>query len=691
MTGSLRWLLAAAFVLLFVLLPSADDHQVALLKTRSWLLDGETSPLLAVSPSPERPLPALRAEVLPPDGRAAELAAAFARAGREWARGNGREVDESLPPVRLEVRIGDNGFEARIGDRDGRALAGADGTAIGPLRYLKTPREGEPSAGYYPDRLSLLPAFLAIVLAILSGRVIVSLLAGCYAGAVLFAGGAPLAGASHLLVGTAWDRILTESFNQEIIGFVVFLFMSVGVMARSGGIQGMVAWVSRFARGPVSTQVCAWMIGVLIFFDDYSNCIISGSTMRPLTDRSGVSREKLAYIVDSTAAPIAGISIFSTWVAYEVSMFALQLPEVTRADGVTPFQKEDGFAVFVSTLPFRFYCIFTIVTVLLTIVMRREFGPMLQAARRAFHERKPVADDAQPMVADDLDRTAPPDGAPRRGRNALLPILLLIGATVTLVFVQGTAALRADDPAALELPLLERIPRILGGGESQRALFHGSVAALLLAVLLAVGQRILSLGEALQSALRSAQSLFFAIVILVLAWSIGAVCKDLGTAQFLTAAFHGSFEPWLLPIVMFVTSSLVAFSTGTSYGTMAILLPNVVVLAHSMGAASPELGSVGLMILTIGAVLEGSIFGDHCSPISDTTVLSSVSTGCDHLHHVRTQAPYALLVMGVATVCGYLPVALLGPGYWPLAWTAGIGAIVLWLRVFGRDPSRARA
>jgi Na+/H+ antiporter NhaC len=681
MTGSLRWLLAAAFVVLFALLPSADDRQVALLKTRAWLLD-DGSPLAAALPDESSPVPILESEILPPSPEAADLAEAFARTGREWARSNGREIDRQAPPLRLTLRVGDNGFEA--------TLLGPQGAPAGePLRYLKSPVEGETSAGYFPNRLSLLPAFLAIILAILTGRVIPSLLAGCLAGALLYTELSPTAGVAHLTLGIAWGRILTDSFNQEILGFVIFLFMAVGVMARSGGIQGMVAWVSRFAKGPVSTQLCSWAIGILVFFDDYSNCIITGSTMRPLTDRNGVSREKLAYIVDATAAPIAGISIFSTWVAYEVSMFALQLPEVTQADGITPFRQADGFAIFVQTLPFRFYCIFTIATVLLTILLRREFGPMLAAERRAHHHRKPVADDARPMVAEDLDRTSPPEGAPLLGRNAFLPILLLVGATVFLVFRQGTAALAADDPTALSLPLLERIPKILGGGESQRALFYASIGAFALAVLLAVGQRILKLGDAVQSALRSAKSLGFAVIILVLAWSIGAVCKDLGTAQFLTAAFHGSFQPWLLPIVLFVTSALVAFSTGTSYGTMAILLPNVVVLAHVMGSEVPELGGVGLMILTIGAVLEGSIFGDHCSPISDTTVLSSVSTGCDHLHHVRTQAPYAVAVMAIATICGYLPAALLGPSYWPLSWALGLTAVVAMLLIFGRDPRRS--
>ena len=572
------------------------------------------------------------------------------------------------------MRIGDNGFRSDL-YRD------LDRPPTATLQLLATPVEGETSDGYYPDRWSLLPAFLAIALAILSGRVVPSLLIGCVAGAALYTGGL-VGGAAHFAVGTVWDDVLTSRFNLEIVGFVVFLFMTVGVMARSGGIQGMVEWIRGYARGPVSAQLCSYAIGILIFFDDYSNCIITGTTMRPLTDKVGVAREKLAYIVDSTAAPIAGVSIFSTWVAYEVSTFANQLPEVTKEDG-TPFTQSDGFAVFVQTLPFRFYCLFTLIMVAATILTRREFGPMLKAARRAWHDRQPVAPDAQPMVADGLARTEPPEGAPQRGINALLPILLLVVATITLIVTFGTQAMSPQD---WDRGFVARVATILGNGESQRALCYAAAMALVLAVALAVGQGILTVADALASAWRSAQSLVFAIVILVLAWSIGNICSDLGTAPFLTAAFYGSFPPWLLPVVMFLLSSMIAFSTGTSYGTMAILLPNIVVLAHTMGTSMPELGGPALMVLTIGAVLEGSIFGDHCSPISDTTVLSSVSTGSDHLHHVRTQAPYAVAVMAIAIVCGYVPAAWLGPAAWPICWAVGLVTIFVLLFVVGRRP-----
>ncbi len=213
--------------------------------------------------------------------------------------------------------------------------------------------------------------------------------------------------------------------------------MAIGIMARSGGIQGMVDWISRYADGPVRTQLCAWLVGLLIFFDDYTNCVVVGSTMRPLTDRNRVSREKLAYIVDSTAAPVAGISVFSTWIAYEVSMFAPQLPEVTKPDG-SPYAVADGFAVFIETLPLRFYCLFTLALVAMTVLMRREFGPMHKAERRARLEGKPSADDARPMSDGGLEDARPRDGSPQRGSNALVPVLLMMA--VTLALTAATSA-----------------------------------------------------------------------------------------------------------------------------------------------------------------------------------------------------------------------------------------------------------
>ncbi len=668
MGGKLRYLLAAAFAALYFAIPDVDHDHLAYLRTRAWLndtalqqfvVDGRIAPLAA-------------------DVESAARAADYERTVRVWARSRQLQV-EPTQSLRLDVDVDEAGFTASLSDGAGGA----------PVR-LALARDG--SLGYYPDRTSTIPAFLAIALAILTGKVIPSLLLGCLVGAWLATGGA-LAGVQYFVTDNLWARVLLQSFNLRIMGFVILLFMAIGVMARSGGIQGMVEWVRKFARGPISTQLCSYVIGILIFFDDYSNCIITGTTMRPLCDRNRVSREKLAYIVDSTAAPIAGISIVSTWIAYEISMFRDQLPEVTHRvrDAVTGVEMEvaytvgDAFSVFVQTLPYRFYCIFTLALVLLTILTRREFGPMLAAERRAVHDGKPAADDAKPMLARGLAELEAPSGARIRGRNAFVPVVVLVSCALGLMLFFGYTH---PDRGPLSGAFGDDLRAILANAQSERALLYSSAIALLVAAAMAIGSGVLRPRQTAAAAVRSFSSLYFAVVILVLAWAIGNTCKDLGTAQYLTAAFQSAFSAWLLPVVLFLLAALVAFSTGTSYGTMAILLPNVVVLAHTVGE-SAAIGGVGLMLLSIGAVLEGSIFGDHCSPISDTTVLSSVATASDHLHHVRTQAPYAVLGMSVAMLFGYLPMALWSPAAWPLALVGGLGALLLWLFVVGSRPETA--
>ena len=707
----LRLITAAAFALLFFLIPSPDTTvgraYLGTLKVREWLLDAE-GPLNDLVQDGAIPPLAVEYRLSPSDPEIAAVQAADCRrAGEEWAAARTieagvpdaeRRVDPARPPVPLLIRAGDRGVQAQLG-------AATESWA-------------------YPSRGSLIPAFLAIVLAIATQRIVMSLFMGSLAGAAWFlatgmggvgyevgVGGAllsPLTGLWHLLSDTLWSDILGQphtwlglgdaepvwtssaGFQARIIVFVVFLFMAIGVMSKSGGIQGMVQWISRFAKGPVSTQVCTWLTGLLIFFDDYSNCIIAGTTMQPLGDKNGVSREKIAYIVDSTAAPIAGLSIFSTWIAYEITQYRAPLTLVTNEQGA-PYLASDAFTVFVQTIPFRFYCLFALMLIGLSVLLRRDFGPMLKAEQRARHEGKPLADGAVPMVGGDIAEMQPPEGAPRRAVNGFLPVGVLIAVTLYLIYYYGAydAAGQYVVPDALD-GLLERSRWILGQSSTEKALMWSALWALITSAALAVVQRILTVREIVSSAVRSARSLGIALVILMLAWCIGQTCKDLGTAFYLTAAFRDLMSAALLPILMFLLAGLIAFATGTSYGTMAILLPNVVVLSHTIGAES-SFGGPALMILTIGSVLEGSIFGDHCSPISDTTVLSSLGTRCDHLHHVQTQIPYALLAMGAATVCGYLPMVLLGTSWWWLSMLLGPLALATFLLTVGRDPGKPPA
>ena len=549
----------------------------------------------------------------------------------------------------------------------------------GSERTVRLTTDGVVAERMLADFRSLLPPFVTILIAVVFGKTILALLIGVALGAFLYVGySAPVHFVDAYLVG----NILGDDFKLKILAFVLFLSMTVGIMSKCGGIDGMIELVRRFARTARSSQLVTWCMGLLIFFDDYANTIVVGSTMRPLTDRLRVSREKLAYIVDSTAAPVAGLSLLSTWVAYEITMFAPTLPEVTNAAG-RAYTEAQGFQIFLETLPYRFYCILTLCMVVLTIVLRREFGPMLRAERRARHEGKPIEDDATPLVSAALTETKTKPGAPRRWWNGLIPIAVLLAVTIEEIWRTGREGAKASES------LFDQVRGLLGKADSAHAIFVGSGCAAGVAALLAIGQRILTFAESLATSLKAIGALFFAVVILILAWSMGKVCsEEVGTAYYLVALTEGRLPALLLPTILFLLSCLISFSIGSSWSTMAILLPNVVVLAHGFGVDT-DLGGPVLMVLTIGAVLEGSIFGDHCSPISDTTVLSSVSCASDHLHHVRTQAPYAMLVMIVSMVVGYLPMAFISPKLWPLSLIVGVTAITSFLLWRGRDPETA--
>lgn len=501
-----------------------------------------------------------------------------------------------------------------------------------------------------PNRSSLFPPLVAIMLAILFRRPVVALFSGVLAGAFL-----EQFNAGHDVVDSAFSGFrhvfdqyfvaeLTDQFRYEIALFVVLMLAMVGVITRAGGIHGLMEHIARLAHSARRTQIAANLMGLAVFFDDYANTILVGSTMRPLTDRFKISREKLAYIVDSTAAPVAGLSIFSTWIAFEVSTFSAQLPDVGLA-------QTDGYSVFIQTLPYRFYCILTLVFVMMVAVSGRDFGPMLTAERRA-RGGQLLREGAQPMVGGAHTDLEPAPGVRPRALVAIVPLLTFIFVTLFLIAKDGNAF-----ELGPELFTLEGLTQVLHSGSGSSPLMLGSLAGLVLAALLAflVGLR----GEILRAAWTAVRSMGVALVILFLAWMIGAVCVTLGTAPYLTVLLGDAVPAIIVPCVLFVLSGIVAFSTGSSWSTMSILLPLVVGFAYSVGEASP-IGGHMLMIISIGAVLEGSIFGDHCSPISDTTVMSSIASASDHIDHVRTQAPYALMTMLIALLVGYFPCTFIG-------------------------------
>ncbi|HEX9727426.1 MAG TPA: Na+/H+ antiporter NhaC family protein [Gemmatimonadales bacterium] len=531
-----------------------------------------------------------------------------------------------------------------------------------------------------PGWTSVLPPLVAIVLALAFHEVVSSLFVGLWLGAFIVTGYNPFKAVLVAIDGFV-QPALANGEHAAIVVFSLMLGGMVGVMARMGGTWAIVDAVTPLATSRRRGLFATWVAGLAIFFDDYANTLIVGNTMRPLTDRLRISREKLAYVVDSTAAPVTVIVFVSTWVGFEIGLIGDSLrlsaeQSVAHPELASALSAMSPFSVFISTIPYLFYPIMAIIAVALFIWTGRDFGPMLAAERRAASGKGLHAPGAQLAADPTTQLEGPPEGAPLRWWNGAMPVLAVVVAVVLGLYVSGKAALPDGQPGTLS--------NILGSADPFKSLLWGAMFGCLTAVFLAVGQRILTLTQAIDAWVAGLRAMLLAMVILVLAWSLGEVTQAIGTAPFLTSVLSSRMPVTLLPVTVFLVAALISFSTGTSWATMAILFPLVVPLAVALGDPTDIIAGTGSIVLhgAISSVMAGSIFGDHCSPISDTTVLSSTASGCDHVDHVRTQLPYAIVVALITMTVGDLGTSL---GLSP--WLALlIACAVLWavIRVIGQ-------
>jgi len=527
--------------------------------------------------------------------------------------------------------------------------------------------------------LSLAPPFVAILLALLFRQVFLALLAGVWLGAWILQGtfleGFVLGGLrtfDQYIVGA-----LADSDHVAIILFSLMLGGMVGVMSRSGGTSGLVEAISKKATSSARGQIVTWVLGVTIFFDDYANTLVVGNTMRPVTDKLKISREKLAYIVDSTAAPVAAIAILSTWIGYEVSLIGDALAKAGS--------DLDPYAVFLQAIPYNFYPLLALAFGFMIASSRRDFGPMLKAERRA-RRGELMRKGARPLSDFDSHGLLPEPGRPHHWIDAVLPVVVVLTATFVAQWLTGRASLAGEGHELANISFfslgIRGIGTVFSSGNSFHALLWAAAIGSIVSISMATGRRLLKMQEAIDAWLVGIKSMLPAMVILTLAWAISSVCKDLDTAGFITSAVSDRLNPALLPALMFLFGSVIAFATGTSWATMGILLPLAIPIAFGVTEAAGIESSTahGIFLATTSAVLAGAIFGDHCSPISDTTVLSSMSSGCDHVDHVRTQLPYALVVAAAALLTGYLPAAAGLPVWACLLLGCGVlWAVVRWI------------
>ncbi len=615
--------------------------------------------------------------------------------------------------------------------------------------------------------LSLFPPLVAIVLAIATRQVVVSLGVGVFVGALVLTGGDPVMAVTETFQNHIWEKF-NESNLLYIFGFTAIMGGMVGVINRAGGMRGLVNVVSLLARNRVLGQLATWFLGLFVFFDDYANTVLLGNTLRPLTDRLKISREKLAYLVDSTAAPVSGLALISTWVAGELDYISSGIEKLPVA-----VDDWNAFTIFVDTIPYRFYVLLTLLFVPIVALMRRDFGPMYKAEMLAIDGEERFSATSRDEIE---DPTSPAKETPARWFNAVIPVFVTVGAVLWLMYCSGYAEVVEATPD--EAPTLREV---FGDADSYGSLLWGSLYGLIAAIALVVPQRLLPINEVFKAAGAGVRLMVPALAILWMASTLStmtgnkppadvaqgdakfslaasallqndvalpdvlATIKDQGaslsqvasvaiqeaneeavlqtelfnvgfdepevvalvsridfddsggpelkfqnrdhrlyTGAFLSGLVGDKLSPVWLPTIVFLLASFVAFSTGTSWGTMGIVMPLIIPMVYGVlsGSEVEVAPDHPIFLASVAGVLAGAIFGDHCSPISDTTVLSSQASGCDHVAHVRTQLPYAALVAVVSVLFGTLPIGF-GVPVW-LTLPAGVIALVVALRVLGK-------
>jgi len=453
-----------------------------------------------------------------------------------------------------------------------------------------------------PSWLSLLPPLVAIGTAIATKQVYLSLFAGIWLGWMILNGGNPVTGLRDAI--QACIDVYKDEDNTRVIAFSALVGSLIAFTQRSGGVTGFINWVTE--RGYVRTrrgaQLLASFLGLGIFVESTITCLISGAISRPLFDRFKISREKLAYICDSTSAPVCILLPMNGWGAFILGILVAQ-------------NVDQPLLTLLRAVPLNFYAILAVIYVLYVSITDRDWGPMGRAERRARETGKVLRDGAEPLVSTEVLNLPVKDGLVPRARNMLVPLL-------TMLFMMPIGLLITGEGNWME-------------GSGTTAVLWAVMLGCSVAAVSYMKQGMFTLGEIMDLFFKGIGGLMPLALLMMFAFAIGATCSELQTGAYAASLAQGLLSPALVPLVLFWLSGFIAFSTGTSWGTFAIMLPIGIPVSHLVGTD---------LSLTIASVLAGGVFGDHCSPISDTTIISSMASGSDHIDHVKTQFPYAFLV-----------------------------------------------
>ena len=524
----------------------------------------------------------------------------------------------------------------------------------------------EASINVLPGWVSLLPPLISILMALVFKSVVPALFLGVWIGSFAIMGFKANAVLESLLNITSIyvKDALANPDHAAIIIFSLMIGGLVGIISKNGGMQGIVNNLSGFVSSSNRAQLATSSLGVAIFFDDYANTLVVGNTMRKVTDNLKISRAKLAFLVDATAAPIACVALITTWVGYQVGMIDISVSQISEIN-------QSAYSLYLNSILYSFYPLFMLLFVFLVAGTGKDFGLMHQYEVAARSGNDPSLEKANKGSTndDDTKRLEPKDPSKARAYNAFIPILTFIFSTIAGLLSTGEG---------------DSIQDIIGSADAYTALLWGSLMGVLAGFMLTIFQGILSLEETVQAWYEGVKFMIFAIIVLILAWSLAQTTEILQTANYLVSIL-GEFLPVpLIPTVIFLLSAATAFATGSSWGTMGIFYPIVIPLAWQImflnGVADME--HIHIIYSSVACVICGAVWGDHCSPISDTTIMSSMASGCNHMDHVATQLPYALSVGTIALVLGTIPT---GYGVSPLIMIpAGLMAVLILLLIFGK-------
>jgi len=486
---------------------------------------------------------------------------------------------------------------------------------------------------------SLFPPLLAIILAIKTRQVFVSLLFGIWLGWIILVGGNPLSGT--LATIQALVDVFKDAGNTKTIMFSSLVGALIAFIQKSGGVEGFINFVNNKldkvkSKDPNSKkkiiQSLAWITGVSIFVESSINVLTVGSIFRPLFDKLKIPREKLAYIADSISAPTCILIPLNAWGAYIMGLIAAQ-------------GFENPLGVLIAAFPLNFYPMLALVLVLLIIMTQKDFGPMKEAERRAKEEGKLLSDGATPMISSDIIALEKKDDVIPKAHNMIIPIFTMVLMMPLMLVFTGWENVENIN----SYPWYEQIFYALGKGSGSSSVLYSVLTAITVGIILYTSQKVFSFKETIDLIFKGISGLIPLALLMMLAFAIGTVCKELGTGIYIAEITKGWLSPSFVPFTIFIVACIIAFSTGTSWGTFAIMIAIGVPMAQTLDAN---------LYLTIAAALGGGVFGDHCSPISDTTIISSMASACDHIDHVKTQLPYALTA-GSITAVVYLALGII--------------------------------